>query len=90
MKDVIEMLLNKQATLEADREAEKALACEKIDADYADRAGKITALLDMAGYEPPVVVETDEQAVIEPVTEEAETVAENVAESAPVCGQTIY
>lgn len=60
MKEVIELLLQKQASLEADREAEKALACEKIDAEYADRADKITALLDMAGYVPVVVDQTEE------------------------------
>ena len=59
MKDVIDILLQKQSTLEADREAEKALACERIDAEYADRAGKIAALLDMAGY-VPVVEDTPE------------------------------
>lgn len=88
MKDVIEMLLMKQAALEADREAEKALACEKIDAEYSDRADKITALLDMAGYEPPVVEE-----VTEPVTETVEpvqTCAEPVTESVPVSGQQVF
>lgn len=60
MKDVIEMLLSKQATIEADKEAEKALACEKIDAEYAERSGKISAMLDLAGYEPPVLTEMDE------------------------------
>ncbi len=82
MKDVIEMLLHKQETLEADKEAEKALALEKIDAEYAERSDKITALLEMAGYVPPVVEETDEQA--------AETVAESVeAETVPATAQVI-
>ena len=54
MKDVIDILLQKQATLEADKEAEKALACEKIDAEYAERSDKIAALLDMAGYVPEI------------------------------------
>lgn len=54
MKDVIDILLKKQATLEEDREAEKALACEKIDAEYAERSCKIAALLDMAGYVPEI------------------------------------
>lgn len=80
MKDVIEMLLNKQANLEADKEAEKALACEKIDAEYAERSDKIAALLNMAGYEPPVIEEVDEQP-----DEQAsvETVEEKVAETVP-------
>lgn len=52
MKDVIDILLQKQRTLEADRDAEKALACEKIDAEYDDRARKIEGLLVMAGYVP--------------------------------------
>jgi hypothetical protein len=69
MKDVIEMLLDKQATLEADKEAEKALACEKIDAEYAERAGKISAMLDLAGYEPPVLVETDETTELDELDE---------------------
>lgn len=54
MKDVIDILLKKQATLEEDREAEKTLACEKIDAEYAERSCKIASLLDMAGYVPEI------------------------------------
>lgn len=79
MQDVIAILLQKQATLEADKEAEKALAVEKIEADYAERGNKIAALLDMAGYEPPAVEETPEQADAETVAETVETPAENVA-----------
>ncbi len=81
MKDVIEMLLSKQATLEADKEAEKALACEKIDAEYSERAGKISAMLDMAGYEPPVLnepCETDEAGEENEQTNEWPNVTENV------------
>lgn len=85
MKDVIDMLLVKQAALEADKEAEKALACEKIDAEYAERADKITALLDMAGYVAPVV----EEAAAEPVEEE-HVEAEPVASFAPVSGQQVF
>lgn len=66
MKDVIEMLLQKQANLEADREAEKALACEKIDADYDEKACKYASMLDLAGYEPPEVV-TEAEAETEQV-----------------------
>lgn len=93
MKDVIELLLNKQATLEADKEAEKALACEKIDAEYAERADKIADLLNRAGYIPPIVEETDEQAdeqaETETVEEAVETVAA-VAENAAVNEQKVY
>jgi hypothetical protein len=59
MKDVIDILLKKQETLEGDREAEKALACEKIDAEYAVRSHKIAALLDLAGYVPETEEATD-------------------------------
>lgn len=69
MKDVIEMLLSKQATLEADKEVEKALACEKIDAEYAERSGQYAAMLLMAGYTPPVLSETE---LIDTATEQSE------------------
>ena len=72
MKDVIDLLLQKKSTLDADREAEKAFACEKIDAEYAERSDKIDTLLETAGYIPPV----EEPATVEPVEEvtaEAET-----------------
>ena len=61
MQDVIDMLLQKQSTLEAEKEAEKAAAIERIESDYTARAEKITALLDLAGYVPPVVEEVAEQ-----------------------------
>lgn len=61
MQDVIDMLLQKQSTLEAEKEAEKAAAVERIESDYTARAEKITALLDLAGYVPPVVEDVDEQ-----------------------------
>lgn len=79
MKDVIELLLNKQASIEADKEAEKALACEKIDAEYAERADKIAKLLDTAGYVPPV------EEAAEPIEQEAE-----IEIPAPVSGQIAY
>lgn len=82
MKDVIELLLNKQATLEADRDAEKALACERIDAEYAERSEKISSLLDMAGYVPPVEEVADEQP-------EEQANGESVAEVAPASEQFI-
>lgn len=75
MQDVIELLLQKKATLDADREAEKALACEKIDAAYAERSEKIDALLNTAGYVPPVV---EEPAEVEP---EPEATADEAAEA---------
>lgn len=57
MKDVIDMLLLKQATLDEDCEYAKMVECEKIDKAFAERKEKIKSLLDMAGYEPPVVAE---------------------------------
>ena len=80
MQDVIEMLLSKQATLEADRDAEKALACEKIDAEYAERSGQYAAMLLLAGYTPPVVTETDETTADFEQAEEQADVMENVCE----------
>ena len=66
-KDIIDILLQKKSTLEADREAEKALACEKIDAEYAERESRIGGLLDMAGYVPPIDEPTDAAADTEAV-----------------------
>lgn len=82
MQDVIELLLQKKATLDVDREAEKALACEKIDAAYAERSEKIDALLDTAGYVPPVVEEPDEQ-LDEQLVEQPEAEAEIQTETNP-------
>lgn len=81
MKDVIELLLSKKATLDADKEAEKALACEKIDADYAERSAKIDALLDTAGYIPPVVEEPAEVEPVEEVTADEPANVDNTAEA---------
>lgn len=43
-EDIIEMLLQKKANLR-----------EELEREYAAREAKIDALLDMAGYVPPVV-----------------------------------
>lgn len=81
MKDVIEMLLSKKATLEEDCEFAKQVEIERIENEFAERKQKINALLDLAGYVEPVEepVETDE------LTEESEA-------SAPVApvGQIAY
>ena len=87
MKDVIEMLLGKQATLEADKEAEKALACEKIDAEYAERSGQYAAMLLMAGYTPPVLSETD---LIDVENEQNEQAGEQASVTGSVGGQQVY
>lgn len=79
MKDVINLLLKKQATLEADKEAEKALACEKIDAEYAERSAKIGGLLCLAGYVAP---EEDDE---EPADEEP---ADEVTDENPAPEET--
>ena len=86
MKDVIDLLLSKKATLEADKEAEKAIACEKIDAEYAERSEMIDALLEKVGYVPPV----EEPAAVETVEEvaEEETADAPAIETAGV--QTVY
>lgn len=60
MKEVIEMLLQKQAVIDEDCEYAKKVECEKIDAAFAERKEKIEALLDLAGYEKPVEVEAEE------------------------------
>ena len=78
MQDVIEMLLKKQSTLEADKEAEKAAAVERIENEYAERSAKIVALLGMAGYVPPVVEEVDAQ----PEVADAAKVVQDVT----ICG----
>lgn len=75
MQEVIDLLLQKQATLETDKEAEKALACEQIEKDYAERSDKIEKLLEMAGYEKPVEEPASEP--VEEVTSDAESPAEN-------------
>lgn len=88
MKEVIDMLLQKQASLEADKEAEKALACEKIDEAYAERSVKIASLLEMAGYVPTVDVEENAECeTVEEVAEE-ETADAPAIETAGV--QTVY
>lgn len=54
MQDVIDLLLQKKENLRADLERE-----------YAERESKINALLDMAGYIPPV-----EETATEPAPED--------------------
>lgn len=85
MKDVIDMLLQKQATLDEDCEYAKMVECEKIDAQFAERKTKIKALLDMAGYEPPVVADEipHEQAVAE------ESVLSAVSAEIPAQSETV-
>ena len=79
MQDVIEMLLRKQSTLEADKEAEKAAAVERIENEYAERSARIDALLDMAGYVKPVVEEVDAKP-------EATAEAADVEKDVTICG----
>ena len=85
MQDVINMLLQKQATLDEDCEYAKMVECEKIDNAFAERKTKIKSLLDLAGYEPPVVEEASEQ---DDEQADTETATENV--TAAYGGQTIY
>lgn len=89
MKEVIEILLKKQAELSADKETAKALAIEQIESEYAERETKIASLLTMAGYVPPVeeVTEVEEVEAVE-----AEEVADSVeVVSVPVTTeQVIY
>ena len=85
MKDVIEMLLQKQATLEEDREFAKKVECEKIDAAFAERETKISTLLEIAGYVPPFV----EVVEVTEATEEQEK-AETVEQTAIVNGLQAY
>ena len=85
MKDVIELLLSKKATLDADKEAEKALACAKIDEEYAERAEKIVELLNTAGYVEPV----EEPAEVEPVEEVTADEPANVDNTAEAV-QNVY
>lgn len=75
MQEIIEMLLEKQATLEADREAEKEIACKEIDARYEDRAEQINSMLKTAGYVKPVEEATEEVEEVEEVeaADEVET-----------------
>ena len=73
MQDVIELLLQKKADLNAERESKIAEAVKAVENEFADRSVKIDALLDMAGYVPPV----EEPAEVETVEEAtAETPAE--------------
>ena len=64
-EDVIELLLTKKANLR-----------EELEREFAERSAKIDALLDMAGYVPPVEEVTEEQAASEAETE-TETVCAN-------------
>ena len=64
MQDIINLLLSKKENLRADLERE-----------YAERELKINALLDMAGYVPPVEVT-------------AEPAEENAAAPDPMNGPT--
>lgn len=76
-EEIINILLDKKANLNADKEAELNAFAQELDAKYAEREEQIQKLLDDAGYVEPVVEEAIEETV-----EEAEPVAEEVVEEA--------
>lgn len=81
MQDVIDLLLQKKATLTADRDKKVAGAIEKIELEFAERAEKIDELLTLAGYVEPL------KEVAEEVTAE-EVIADETAEAEEVTAET--
>lgn len=74
-EDIIEILLNKKATLR-----------EEIEREFAARSEKIDGLLALAGYVPPA-----EEAPEAPEVEAAEAEAVTEAPApAPAVGMTVY
>lgn len=69
-EEIINILLDKKANLNADKEAELNAFVEDLDARYSEREEQINNLLVGAGYVEPV----------EEVVEEVEEVSEDVVE----------
>lgn len=76
-EDVINLLLEKKANINADKEAELNAFIEELDAKYSEREEKINELLKGAGYVEPVEEEVEEEVNNEEVVEE---VQENTTE----------
>lgn len=64
-EDIINILLDKKANLNADKEAELNAFVEELDAKYSAREEKINELLNGAGYVEPVVEEVTDEATEE-------------------------
>lgn len=73
--EIIELLLQKKAGLDATKELEMQAALEAIEQKYAEQSAKIDGMLDMAGYVEPVV---------EPVVEAEQTVEASEADDKEV------
>lgn len=65
-QDIIEILLEKKANLNADKEAKFNQLLAELDAEFAKREETINNMLNEAGYIAPV----EEEVVAEVVTEE--------------------
>lgn len=71
-KEIIDILLEKKANLNADKEAELNEFKIELDIKYQEREEKINKMLDDAGYEEPVEEEV-EQVENQEVIAEVET-----------------
>lgn len=69
--DIIELLLQKKASLDEEMELEIEIAISEVKAKYAERSDKINGMLDLAGYVEPVQ---------EPEVEAEELVGDEVGE----------
>lgn len=68
-EEIIKILLDKKANLNADKEAELNAFVEELDAKYSDREEQIDKLLADAGYVEPVEEEVNNEEVVEEVQE---------------------
>ena len=87
--EIIELLLQKKAVLDSEMELDIEVVVKEIRAQYAERSEKIEAMLTLAGYEAPAVVEPAEIDEVEATEEIDETVDEAVATEA-ASGKTFY
>lgn len=68
--DVVELLLNKKAGINDEREKKIAAAIEEINREFESRENKIDALLQMAGYVAPIAEPIKETQPAEQVVEQ--------------------
>ena len=87
--EIIDLLLQKKATLNEAKELEKNEALAAIELKYAEQSVKLDDMLNMAGYVEPVVEEVEEVEETE-ATEEVVGELSDAESVGAVNGETLY
>lgn len=81
LEDVIELLLEKKAGINDEREQKIAAAVAEINREFESRETKIDALLETAGYVPPVAEPIAEVQPEERAEPESEQIVEDLTQT---------